>query len=200
MHRSEPLRSRGGLVTGTTHRHFMPVNAGCTPGSRALPKSAPLGRRGNWTAREHGVQPALTGPARRCVVPVTSPTRERSGSLQAINARRATRALQPIRVRIALSASSLVTFFWRRRRKLLARRGEFPARCTESNGSLQKHAKARTQTHPIAPPPPNCAAECATPAVASHPPSTALRSAGTAPAASSGRRSRRGSNRPWSSS
>ena len=28
---------------------------------------------------------------------------------------------------LRFSASSLVTFFWRRRRKLLARRGEFPA-------------------------------------------------------------------------
>ena len=88
---------------------------------------------GAWfSTREFGVQPTLTAPAVDDSGSGQGQRRERSGSLR-LRLRSSVFARCPSQARgdLRFSASSLVTFFWRSRRKLPARRGGLPARCTE---------------------------------------------------------------------
>jgi len=116
------------------------LTRGCTPCSRV---EKPMQRRsGGATLAQHpprrrpsdavfagepGVQPALSGLKGRCVALVLRTAvrakRVASGRIPL----RAMRARRPARVRIALSAPLLVTFLWRDREKLPARRGGLPA-------------------------------------------------------------------------
>ena len=131
-------------VTSAIHRTFTPVNAGCTPGSPMNAAAATTRRRRRLTStREFGVQPTLTAQAVDDSGSGQGQQRERSGSprlrLRAfVFARCPSQATGDLR----FSASLLVTFLWRDREKLLARRGELPARCT----ALQRLAPQASQT------------------------------------------------------
>ena len=112
-------------MTGITHRHFATVNAGCTPGSSG--NTASPERRCIWPSREHGVQPRVERPigAIRRAGDKSDARAQRFAS--GCGPIRATRAPDPARVRIALSAPLLVTFLWRVREKLPAIAGRTPA-------------------------------------------------------------------------
>jgi hypothetical protein len=89
------------------------------------------------------VQPTLTVVKGRVLTLVQGGRRERSGSLLR-SGRAGVFAREPRHqaAGVRFSASLLVTFLWRSREKLLARRGEFPARCTE----LQRLPAKATRT------------------------------------------------------
>jgi hypothetical protein len=146
LSRSDPLRSRCCPCHQPERSTVRAPNVGCTPNSRVENKRRR--RRVEAAAAfadKPGVQPALNVVKVRVLTVVQGGPRERSGSLL----RRSRAGVfacelhhQPAGVRF--SASLLVTFLWRDREKLLARRGELPARCTE----LQRlAAKATEQQH-----------------------------------------------------
>ena len=128
-------------VATTTHRTFTPVNAACTAGS---PLKAPhaLTRRPSGaciTTREFGVQPTSGARAVEASRSSQGQQRERSGSLRCASrtgffARRPSQASGSVR----FSASSLVTFFWRDRRKLPALAGRIPAAVHRVAEALRK--------------------------------------------------------------
>ena len=137
----DPLRSRCCPYDEHLDARFMPLNVGCTPNSPG--STAPLGRRpGGCCAtvasperrcfrisREHGVQPrvkraggAMDGAGDRDSSE-SAAGRVWASSLLVVFARRVCRH----RGRVRFRASSLVTFFWPRRRKLPRRRARHPA-------------------------------------------------------------------------
>jgi hypothetical protein len=148
LSRSDPLRSRCCACHQPDSSTVRAPNVGCTPNSRVECKR----RRRRVAASgvfadEFGVQPTLNVVKARVLTLVLGGRRERSGSLLR-SGRAGVFAREPRHqsAGVRFSASSLVTFFWRSRRKLLARRGELPARCTER---LRLQAKATSQEpHP----------------------------------------------------
>jgi len=117
-------------IPSTIHRTFTPVNAACTASSPLKAPHASTRRPGGAciATREFGVQPTLSARAFDASGSSQGQPRERSGSLLCASralvfARFPSQASRSVR----FSASSLVTFFWRDRRKLPALAGRIPA-------------------------------------------------------------------------
>ena len=131
-------------VATTTHRTYTPVNAACTASS---PLKAPqaLTRSPSGAcipAHEFGVQPTLGTRTVEASRSSQGQPRERSGSLRCASrtgvfARRSSQPSGSVR----FSASSLVTFLWRDRRKLPALAGRIPA-------AVHRAAKALGKSNP----------------------------------------------------
>ena len=142
-------------MTRAIHRIFMPVNAGCTPGSPGIPDTASLGRRcSGFSSREHGVQPRVG----RSAVAVSDAGDKDSSESAAGRVGAVSSAKPPVMLGCGFRASSLVTFFWPRRRKLPGRRDGLPA----MHRADTRSAKA-TRALIDAPPTTNPAAAAATP-------------------------------------
>jgi len=137
--RRDPLRSRCWPYDECHSARFMPPNVGCTPNSPG--NTASLGRRprgaGNdrvaratlhWFSREHGVQPRVRRPAAAMNDAGDKDSSESAAGrvwATAIWLLHGTARARGAGVRFR--ASSLVTFFWPRRRKLPRRRAALPA-------------------------------------------------------------------------
>ena len=118
---------------------FTPPNVGCTPDSPANTNTASPERRCIWlSAREHGVQPRV----RRADVAMSD------GGDKDSSESAAARVFPPAEwllhgaaracgAGVRFRASSLVTFFWPRRRKLPRRRAGLPA-MQRTNGRSAK--------------------------------------------------------------
>ncbi len=130
LSRSEPLRSRCCPCHQPDSATVRAPNVGCTPNSRVEVKRRSGGASAVCSAftGEPGVQPALTGVKVRslAVVTGTAARAQRVASSKQDSGRFRARAFPSTRWR-AVSASSLVTFFWRSREKLPAIAGRIPA-------------------------------------------------------------------------
>jgi len=157
--RSEPLRSRGGLVKSASPRPFTPVKArlhadacGCEYKTRDRAARAAL----HWhLLMSTACSRASDGAQGRVHRAVTSPPRERSGSL--LRTRRAPVELVDRDAGPERGAVQRIFFgdflLGATRRKLPARRGGFPARCLELQRLIAKAPspdafRTSTPTHP----------------------------------------------------
>jgi hypothetical protein len=160
----EPLRSRCCPYDERHAARFGPLNVGCTPNSPGNTlNAASLGRRQTDAALgsrrpsdalrisgEPGVQPRVTraggamSDGRHKDSSESAAGRVWAASLVVVFARRSWRR----RGRVRFRASSLVTFFWPRRRKLPRRRARHPAPHSARHRSTEACLSDFQRRHP----------------------------------------------------